>query len=144
MDPTIPPTMRYYWHYVIQRLGNLRNWMSILTGRSGLLRQVLTHLVQKVRPSYDSEGLTLQNLRFNSYLARCYQDASARGVKMLSILTSVSVRHTYRQQMLDAFPEASTPGALRLEFFPESDHLFSSEKQRARLYRVIAEWLGSH
>jgi hypothetical protein len=59
------------------------------------------------------------------------------------VFTSVSVRHTYQQQMLDAFPEASSRGGLRLEFFPDSDHLFSAERERARLYRVIADWLGS-
>jgi hypothetical protein len=62
---------------------------------------------------------------------------------MLSVFTSVSARHTYQQQMRDAFPEVSSHGALRLEFFPDSDHVFSAERERMRLYRVIADWLGS-
>ena len=41
MDPSIPPTARYYFHYVAQRLRSLRNWLSVATGRSGLLRLLM-------------------------------------------------------------------------------------------------------
>jgi pimeloyl-ACP methyl ester carboxylesterase len=141
MDPTMPPTARYYFHYIVSRLHNVRNWMSVVTGKSGLLRLVFAHLRNRVRPQARVEGLTLQNLQFSNYLARCYQATAARGIKMLSVFTSVSVRQTYRRQMLDAFPEACAGGGLRLEFFPDSDHLFSAERERQRLFRVIADWL---
>jgi len=143
MDPTLPPTFRYYVHYVMQRLKNVRNWISVATGRSGLMRLVSTHLINRVRPRTEVEGLNLQNLRFSSYLPQCYRAATARGVRMLAVFTSVSVRHTYKQQMLDAFPEASSGGQLRLEFFPESDHVFSGERERDRLRGVISDWLDS-
>ena len=143
MDPTLPPTFRYYFHYVSQRLKNLRNWISVATGRSGLMRLASTHLLNSVRPRTEVEGLNLQNLRFSSYLPQCYRGAAARGVRMLAVFTSVSVRHTYKQQMLDAFPEASAGGKLRLEFFPDSDHLFSGSKERDRLRDVISDWLDS-
>jgi pimeloyl-ACP methyl ester carboxylesterase len=143
MDPTIPPTARYYFHYVMQRLHNPSNWLSVATGRSGLVRLVTAHLLHRVKPKGSGlQDLTLQNLQFSSYLTECYRAAAVRGVKILSVLTSVSARYTYRQQMLDTFPEASG-GALRLEHFPESDHLFSTERERTRLLRIIAEWLES-
>jgi pimeloyl-ACP methyl ester carboxylesterase len=141
MDPTMPPTARYYFHYILRRLHNLRNWLSVVTGRSGLLRLVVAHLRHRVQPPADLHELTLHNLQFSAYLGKCYQAAAAQGIKMLSVFTSVSVRQTYRQQMLDAFPEASSGGGLRLEFFPDSDHLFSADKERGRLFRVIADWL---
>lgn len=143
MDPTIPPTARYYFHYLIQRLRNLRNWVSVISGRSGLLRLMSAHLLSSVRPQSDLKDLNLQNLQFSSHLGKCYQAAAARNIKMLSVFTSVSARHTYEKQMLDAFPATSSHGALRLEFFPDSDHLFSAERQRTRLYRVITDWLSS-
>ena len=143
MDPTLPPTLRYYIYYVMQRLKHIRNWISVATGRSGLMRLVSTHLISSVRPKTELEGLNLQNLRFSSYLPQCYRGAAARNVRMLAVFTSVSVRHTYKQQMLDAFPEASAGGKLRLEFFPESDHLFSGAKERTRLRTVISDWLDS-
>jgi len=143
MDPTLPPTFRYYVHYVVQRLRNVRNWISVATGRSGLMRLASTHLINRVRPAAEADGLSLQNLRFSSYLPQCYRGAAARGVRMLAVMTSVSVRHTYKHQMLDAFPEASAGGQLRLEFFPESDHLFSGQRVRDRLREVISDWLDS-
>jgi dienelactone hydrolase len=143
MDPTMPPTARYYFHYIVQRLRNLRSWISVATGRSGLAALMSAHLRNRVRPTAGLQGLTLQNLQFSPYLAQCYRSVAVRGIKMLSVFTSVSVRHTYERQLLDAFPETSSLNKLRLEFFPNSDHLFSADHERARLFRVIADWLAS-
>lgn len=142
MDPTLPPTPRYYFHYVMQRLPHARNWLSVITGRSGLMRMLATHLSRRMRGAgHAPEELSLQNLQFSPQLAQAYRIVAQRNVKMLAIFTSVSPRHTYPRQMLDAFPETSS--SLRLEYFPESDHHFSPPPTRTRLYRVIAEWLDS-
>jgi pimeloyl-ACP methyl ester carboxylesterase len=144
MDPTLPPTARYYFHYMMQRLLEPKNWLSVMTGRSGLMRLAAVHLLNRVQPrGSDLKQLTLQTLQFSGYLTECYETAAVRGIKILSVFTSVSPRHTYQQQILDAFPEASIHAALRLEYFPESDHLFSAERERTRLFRVIADWLES-
>jgi pimeloyl-ACP methyl ester carboxylesterase len=144
MDPTLPPTPRYYFYYIVQRLGNLRNWISLLTGRSGLLRLAAAQLGNRLRPQSDLEGLTLANLQFSRYLTHCYRETAARRIRILSVLTSISTRHTYAQQWQDAFPEVATSGAMRLELFGDSDHLFSADKDRARLFQVIADWLELH
>jgi pimeloyl-ACP methyl ester carboxylesterase len=142
MDPTMPPTARYYYHYVAQRFLRLQNWLSVITLRSGVLRLVMAQIRHRVSPGKDLEGLTLQNLQFSPYLRECYQRTAAQGKKILAAFTSISARQTYDQQILDAFPEAAQGGGLRLEFFPESDHLFSRGDQRARLNGVIVDWLG--
>jgi pimeloyl-ACP methyl ester carboxylesterase len=142
MDPTLPPTARYYFHYVMQRFANLRSWFSVATGRSGLLHLVASHLLSQVEPkATDTERLALQDLQFSPYLAQCYRAVAERGVRMLAVFTSVSVRHTYHKQILDSFPEAAAGGALRLEYFPESDHVFSTPSARKRLSRLIESWL---
>ena len=144
MDPTLPPTFRYYIHYVLQRLPYLRHWLSILTRRSGLKRMLATHLTRSLRAGGASpEALTLQGLRFSPHLAQAYRAAAQRNVRMLAVLSSVSARHTYPRQMVDAFPETGSGGSLRLEYFPESDHQFSPPPARARLVRVITDWLES-
>jgi pimeloyl-ACP methyl ester carboxylesterase len=144
MDPTLPPTPRYYFHYVTQRLLNPRNWLSVVTGRSGLMRLAATQVRRQVQVKKNaSEELTLQNLQFSPQLAQSYRTASMRSVNMLAVFTSVSVRHTYQRQILDAFPEAGAAGRLRLEYFPDSDHLFSTPNARDRLYHVIEDWLES-
>jgi dienelactone hydrolase len=141
MDPTLPPTLRYYFHYVRQRLTHVRNWLSVITGRSGLMRMLATHLTSRLRER--SPALTLQSLQFSPDLAQCYQAVARRKVNMLAIFTSVSARHTYPQQILDAFPETGGGGGLRLEYFPDSNHHFSPPQARARLLGVIADWVES-
>lgn len=142
MDPTLPPTLRYYLHYLLQRLPHARHWLSVATGRSGLMRTLAAHLSRRLRSEDEHpEELTLETLQFSEHLAQCYRAVAQRNVKMLAVFTRVSARHTYPRQILDAFPE---PGAsLRLEYFPESDHHFSQPQARARLLSVIANWMDS-
>lgn len=144
MDPTLPPTLRYYFHYLLQRLPRARSWLSVASGNSGLLRMAATHLTRLLKAEGKSaETLTLQNLQFSPHLAQCYRVAAQRRVKILAVFTCVSPRHTYPHQMLDAFPETGSGGGLRLEYFPESDHQFSPPWARSRLLRVIADWMES-
>ncbi|HEV2700085.1 MAG TPA: alpha/beta hydrolase, partial [Steroidobacteraceae bacterium] len=144
MDPTIPPTRRYYLHYILRRLHHLKNWISLLTGRSGLLRLATTHLRYRLQESDKLSPLTLQDLRFSPYLARSYAASAARGLKLLTTFTSPSPRHEYERQILDAFPEVSAGGTLQMQYFRDSDHLFTASRDRARLFRVIIDWLAVH
>lgn len=141
MDPSLPPTRRYYFHYVLQRLGDPRSWWSLATGRSGLLKVLLRHLRQKLAPRGQEESMTLDNLVFNPVLRHSYRDAAARNCRFLAVFTTVSRRHTYHEQILDAFPETASGGMLRLEYFADSDHLFSQPGNRERLYQVLVDWL---
>jgi dienelactone hydrolase len=50
MDPSIPPTTRYYVHYILQRLTSLQNWGSVAAGRSGLLKMLASQLAYRLRP----------------------------------------------------------------------------------------------
>ena len=142
INPTIPPTARYYYHYIAQRLLRLRNWISIATLRSGLLRRLLTHVRHGVLPQKQPDTLTLDGLEYSPYLEQSYREAVRRGVKMFGVFSALSPRATYRQQMHDAFRDVEFGDSLRLEFFPESDHLFTPGKERARLRAVIKDWLA--
>lgn len=143
LDPSIPPTARYYFHYVAQRLKSLHNWISVATGRSGLIRLLMTQFFYGVRATGQAEGLRLESLQFDPHLARCYQQAVVHGIRMLAAFTSISPRQTYRQQMLDAFPDVHFNQQLRLEFFPDSDHLFTAQKDSSALTQTILGWFGS-
>ncbi len=144
MDPTIPPTPRYYLYYVWHRMSHLQNWISLITGRSGLLRTATAHLLNRMRPQEKSRPPSLQNLQLSPYLAQCYAATAAGGLKILAAFTALSPRHAYVRQILDAFPEVSAHGSLQLQYFPESDHLFSPPADRARLFRAIDSWLALH
>lgn len=143
MDPTVSPTFRYYVHYVAQRIGRLENWISVLTGRSGLVRLVWRQLRTAVKRGSDQEDLVLQDLGLSPYLRHCYRRAAEMRIRLLTVFTSISVRQTYQRQVLDAFPEANLGGSLRLEYLPESDHVFSRAQDRARLHDIVLDWLGA-
>jgi pimeloyl-ACP methyl ester carboxylesterase len=144
MDPTIPPTPRYYLYYILRRMRQVQNWINFMSGRSGLVRMAAAHLRNRMWPQDRARPPTLQNLQFSPYLAQCYAATAARGMKILAAFTALSPRHAYERQILDAFPEVSAGGSLQLQYFPESDHLFSASSDRARLFRVIDAWLGVH
>jgi pimeloyl-ACP methyl ester carboxylesterase len=143
INPSIPPTARYYYHYIAQRLLRLRNWISIVTLRSGLLRRLMTHVRYGVLPQKKPDKLTLDDLEYSPYLEQSYREAVRHGVKMLAVFSALSPRATYRQQMHDAFRDVEFGNSLELEFFPESDHLFTPSKERARLGAVIRDWLAA-
>jgi pimeloyl-ACP methyl ester carboxylesterase len=143
MNPSVPPTARYYYHYIAQRLLRLRNWISIATLRSGLLRRLMTHARHGVLPQRQPDQLSLDGLEYSPYLEQSYREAVRRGIKMLAVFSALSPRATYRQQMHDAFRGVEFGNSLRLEFFPESDHLFTPSGERARLGAVIRDWLDA-
>jgi hypothetical protein len=82
-------------------------------------------------------------LQYSPYLGECYRSAVKHGIKMLAVFTAISPRSTYRGQMQDAFRGVTFGDALKLEFFPESDHLFTAGRERARLSGVITDWLAA-
>ena len=143
MDPSIPATARYYLHIIIRRLMRLRAWNRVVTGRSRILRMWLEHLSYALRPKGKYGQITLQNLKFHSYLEQCYQGAVDRRIEMLAVLTEDSTRQTYRMQMIDAFPNVSFGNQLKLELFSGSDHSFSREADRSRLNQLILGWINS-
>ena len=143
MDPTIPPTTRYYSYYILQRLTNLRNWVSLAAGRSGLLSLLRSQLAHRLRPQQTASGLTLETLKFSPHLKECYANSVAHGIRILAAFTSLSPRHTYQSQILDAFPQADFKNSLKLEHFTDSDHLFSNPDDRSRLNQSVLEWLST-
>jgi pimeloyl-ACP methyl ester carboxylesterase len=143
MDPSIPATARYYLHYIAQRLTRLHNWISVMAGRSGIIRLWAEQLRHVLRPSWKSRPVTLQDLRFHNYLEHSYKSTVDHGIQILAVFTEDSTRQTYREQMIDAFPNVSFGNQLKLEFFPGSDHTFSLEKDRARLIDLVLNWLTS-
>ena len=143
MDPSIPPTARYYVHYILQRLTSLRNWGSVVAGRSGLLRMLTSQVAYRLRPRLPTSGLTLETLKFSPNLAQCYENSVANGIRILAAFTSISPRQTYRSQILDAFPQAAFKDSLKLEYFTHSDHLFSNQSDRSRLDQLVLDWLSA-
>jgi hypothetical protein len=103
------------------------------------------------RPNPDSPPLknapttsSLEDLRFDNYLEQSYRNAIDNGVHILSVFTGDMTRPTYREQMLDAlFRTSNFKNLLKLNFFPSTDHVFSSENDRAKLFDLVLDWMIS-
>jgi hypothetical protein len=143
LDPTIPATTRYYFHYITRRLTRLSSWVSVLAGRSGIFRALKGHMFPASRRRRTARPATLQDLRHHNYLEQCYRETVDRGIQILGVFTEDTTRQTYREQIIDAFPNISFGNLLKLEFFRGTDHTFTSTKDRARLIDVIVDWLKS-
>jgi pimeloyl-ACP methyl ester carboxylesterase len=143
MDPSVPPTARYYFAYIRRRLMRLRSWTNFASGRGVLARRLLERLAValglKLRPRTPS----FSDRKVRSYLERVYRDSIALGIQFLAVFTAVEdSRQNYSEQLFDAFPSVSFGDQLRLEFFEEAGHTFMFESERVRLTQVIFDWLS--
>ncbi len=140
LDPTIPTTLRHAMHFAVRRLMDPRTWRRLFTGRSRVFGMSWRLLRRMSRPGSRSRADPLQSIRSRRAIEQHYQASVARGIAMLAVFTGESTRQTYREQMIDAFPGVSFGDRLRLEYFPDSDHLFSLASNRAELTRLVLHW----
>jgi pimeloyl-ACP methyl ester carboxylesterase len=141
VDPSIPATALFYMQYIGQRMARLRNWISVIRGRSNIVRLWVGHTFAAVWPGGRTRPMTLQNMRMHADLERIYQRSVASGLQMLAVFTAESTRQTYREQMIDAFPNVAFGDQLTLEHIPGSDHLFSTDAHRRQLVDMVIGWL---
>jgi len=143
MDPSIPTTARFYAQYILQRATRLRSYVSVAIGRSSLVRLWIRDILHGRKECADMRPSSLENLRFHDYLKQSYRNVINNGVQILAVFTGDTLRQTYREQMLDAFPDIVFGDRLKLEFFEGTDHVFTSQADRARLFEIILAWICS-
>lgn len=132
LDPTLPITARHVVHYVVRRLREPRSWVRFFSGRSSLIAMGWRLARGASEPP--------QPMGSRHALEQDYLRSVAGRITMLAAFTGESTRQTYREQMLDAFPNVHFGDQLQLAFFPDSDHVFSRETDRADLTRLILHW----
>ena len=98
--------------------------------------------MHSIRPRWAAKPVSLAELRFNDHLEKSYRATVERGIRILAVFTEDSTRQTYREQMLDAFPNVSFGSLLKLEFFQGSDHTFTLERDRIRLNALVQGWIA--
>jgi pimeloyl-ACP methyl ester carboxylesterase len=140
LDPSIPPTRRYYMHYLSRRLMRLRSWHNFLTGRGRFSRMIRKKLPGS-RGRGEVEVPNLDDERIREFLRGVYARAVANKIQLLTVLTGVDTRQSYQEQILDAFPELPLGPLLQSEFLEECDHLFLFEDDRKRLNSIILNWI---
>jgi pimeloyl-ACP methyl ester carboxylesterase len=142
LDPTIPPTPRFYAHYIGRRLIELRSWWSFLRGR-GRIWEELTERTKSALggPTPQLASTADQNIR--SELEQLYLKSFERKLNVLIVVTGGAFegRQSYREQLFDAFPNVPLKGWVSLEYHRDADHTFSSEEARAALQELVLGWI---
>lgn len=143
LDPTIPPTLRFYADYVSQRLGRLRSWLNFARGRGRIWRDFVDGMRVALTPAQFKNATSLIDPQTRGLLQAQYKAVVARGAKLLVVLTGGpnEGRQSYREQMLDAFPDVPFGNQLLLQHFKECDHTFTSDADRKRLNELVMTWI---
>jgi pimeloyl-ACP methyl ester carboxylesterase len=140
MDPTVPPTRRYFVHHVGQRVFRIQSWLSVAFGQSRVRQMLIERMIAMVSRKWKPRRTTLVHPEIRSQLEQVYKASVDRGVEFLVVFTSGGY-HNYREQLLDAFPTVFPADRLRLEYFVNFDHVFTPERVRAQLLSVILGWM---
>jgi pimeloyl-ACP methyl ester carboxylesterase len=142
MDPTIPPTRRYYLQYFGRRLFRLRSWLNAALGRSRIWASLPKLGEIQFRKERDLAADIPVDPESRVFFERLYLRAVAMRMHFLIILAAgQDTRHSYPEQLLEAFPNVSFGDLLRLEFLKDCDHTFSFESNRTQLTDIILGWV---
>jgi pimeloyl-ACP methyl ester carboxylesterase len=142
LDPTIPPTARFYAHYIGRRLTQLRSWGSFVSGRGRIWKELSdrARLALGVAPAQPESAA---DHRIRSQLEQLYLKSLDRDLKMLIVLSggSLAGRQSYREQLFDALPNVPFRGRVSVEHFKDADHTFTSESVRDLLQELVIGWV---
>jgi pimeloyl-ACP methyl ester carboxylesterase len=139
LDPTIPPTARFYAHYIGRRLIELRSWWSFVCGRGRIWKE----FSELARSAFGTTSASTANQKIRNELEQLYLKSFERKLSVLIVVTGrvFEGRQSYREQLFDAFPNVPLRGWVSLEYHKDADHTFTSDKARAELQELIFGWI---
>jgi uncharacterized protein len=142
LDPTIPPTARFYAHYIGRRLTQLGSWWSFVSGR-GRIWQDLSERARLAFGAAPAQPVSAADHRIRGELEQLYLKSLDRNLKLLLVVTGgpLEGRQSYREQLFEALPNVPFQGRVSLEHFKDADHTFTSESARARLQDLVLGWI---
>jgi pimeloyl-ACP methyl ester carboxylesterase len=141
LDPSIPPTRSYYLRYFVRQLLRSRSWINFLTASGPFWVTIRKFFGSADDEAWERRRLNLSDPTIRSFLQNAYQRLMDLRIPCLAVFTSgLPHQHNYRRQILDAFPAVPFGDRLQLEYFAGSDHLFTSEADRKRLFGTVMAW----
>lgn len=144
LDPTIPPTARFYAHYIIRHVIQLRSWRSFVSGR-GRIWQELSGGVRSVFGATAAQPSSAADPRIRKELEQLYLKSLNRNLKILIVPTGGPLEgyYSYYEQIFEALPNVPLRGRVSVEHFRDADHTFTSEGARVRLQELVLDWINA-
>lgn len=128
------PTKKFHWVYFKKRVLRFEGWMRFIKRKwLGLWQGPNLHeTFFRDFPSRDKIAVDLRQL-------------IQRGTKMYYIYSGgVGDYYNYREQFIDMFRDVDFSDQLRLDYYSEADHLFTTLAVKNRYLSGIVQWLQAH
>jgi len=127
----------YYWRIATH---NLNSWRKFVTGRADY-RQILRTLQFQARCRLPSQRkASAESLKFEANMRLLVN----RGVQLAFIYAADgSPSETLREAVNGAFKQPRTPGNVRIEIIPRTDHTFSSLSDQEQLLKTISKLIDA-
>jgi uncharacterized protein len=135
LDPTIPPTWRFYVHYLSRRVTNMRSWQTFLGGRGRIWGDLIIRMIAAAGVPLIEAQRRLVDPQSRRDLEALFKHSLERNLRLLVVFTGGMAE--YREQLLHAFPSLSFGNMLTLEYLNDCDHIFTSAKHRERLNQLV-------
>lgn len=142
IDPYNLPTVARVLHMYSNRLLSLRSWRRLLTGRS-LLWSSARSARSLQRAASASDGYASLLPSREDYVAQIGRLAE-RGVALYLLFTGESPGYVnYRRLLRKPIRRWPWGGRIRVEYFNDTDHVFTLLATQARLTLAIEGWLAA-
>jgi pimeloyl-ACP methyl ester carboxylesterase len=135
LDPTIPPTWKFYLHYLSRRATNMRSWQTFLGGRGRIWGDLIIRMIAATGAPLIEAQRRLVDPQSRRDLEALFKHSLERNIRLLVVLTGGMAE--YREQLRDAFPSISFGNMLNLEYLNDCDHIFTLAKHRERLNQLV-------
>jgi pimeloyl-ACP methyl ester carboxylesterase len=139
LDPTIPPTWRFYMHYISDRVTNMRSWRTFLRGRGRIWGDLISRMVAAAGVPLIEAQRRLVDPQSRTNLEALFKHSLERNLRLLVVFTKGFAE--YEEQLLHAFPSLTFGKMLTLEYFNDCDHVFTPAKHRERLNQLVLTFL---
>lgn len=145
MDPFAFHTLGYYLRYYGRRVLRPHAWWTLVTSGAtrlrGWLRPPTGGPAQGNGGAVESAGIAASTPPTKQEMIDRLETLVDRGVNILYAFTAgIEQRYNYENQFFDAFPGVDFQGRVRLEYFADSDHMFSPETAQDRLEELVVDW----
>jgi hypothetical protein len=144
MDPFAFHTVRYYLRYYGKRVLRPRAWWTLLSGGPPLLKATLRSFSGGAKAGDGSgSGIAASKPPSKEEMVRRLEGLVDRGAHLLYAFTAgIEQRYNYEKQFFHAFPDVDFKNRVQLEYFPNSDHMFSPEAAQNRLEALVVDWFN--
>jgi pimeloyl-ACP methyl ester carboxylesterase len=143
LDLFVPRTVGYFLRFYGQRVLRAESWRNVLTKQHPMWRWIHGR-VDDLPSDIDRDIRSVSRAEMQTVLESAFNAVIARGVQLLCVFTAgLEQQHNYKTQMLDALPAVRFRSLLRLEYFADCDHTFSSARNRTRMIDLLCEWFST-